>query len=127
MRIPEEKAWLAEVMSDMTSVIEEDPDALKRRNERFGSYLVYMSTLIMKNRFKARQAKNSYDKNNPRPDKGIKTWEEGRDAETAESRYWVEYLERLRSDIQTRISLSQTNLNHFRQELSTFGSENAHG
>ena len=115
------KEWLKEIMPDLTSVIEDDPDALRKRNERFGSYLVYLSTLISTYRFKARYESDTFEKENPRPEKGITRWEEVRQSKTAEYRYWEDLLTNLRDDIQRRISNSQTALNYERQQVQTFG------
>lgn len=113
--------WLKEVMDDLTSIIQDDPDALSKRNERFGAYLVYLTTLVSRYRFIARNQRDLYEKDTPRPDKGVKQWEEARDSRTASARYYVDFLSSLREDLQTRISLGQTALNWHRQNLHNAG------
>jgi hypothetical protein len=116
--------WLVSVKSDFYSVIQDDPTSTRERNERFGSYLPTLSTIITLYRQKAREQRNDFYKNVPRPAKGegtIKDWEEQRDAATAPYRYIYDYLVQLREDIQKRISVAQTDLNFAKQEIQTLG------
>lgn len=113
--------WISSIYGDLSSIVEDDNDAIKRRNERFGAYLPTVSTLISIYRIRSREARDRFYRENPKPEKGIKEWEERRDAQTSKLRYMHEWLVTLREDIQKRISVSQTNLGVYRTEVQTFG------
>ncbi len=109
--------WISSIKDDLYSIIEDDPASVRKRNERFGAYLPTISTLIAIYRVRAREARDTFYRENPKPEKGIKEWEERRDAETAKFRYMNEWLITIREDLMKRISVSQTNLGVYREEV----------
>jgi hypothetical protein len=110
--------WIKSISSDIYS-IEFDPSEIMRRNERYGSYLATLSTLIGIYRVRNRELRDAFYRDNPRPANGekVKEFEERRDSATAMPRYMLETLERLHSDIEKRISISQSNLGIHRAEI----------
>ena len=113
------ETWLKEIKDDIYSIIEDDPNAVKLRNERFGAYLPTISTLVTIYRFKAREEREAFYREHPKPPSGIKEWEERRDAVTSQWRYMTDFLTALREDLQRRISVSQTTLSVYKEELKS--------
>lgn len=109
--------WISSIKDDLYSILEDDPEALRKRNERYGAYLPTISTLIAIYRIRAREARDTFYRDNPKPEKGIKEWEERRDAMTSKYRYMHEWLIEIREDIMKRISVSQTALAVYREEV----------
>ena len=109
--------WISSIKDDLYSILEDDPEALRKRNERYGAYLPTITTLVGIYRIRAREARDTFYRDNPKPEKGIKEWEERRDAETAKLRYMYEWLVDIREDIMKRISVAQSNLALHREEM----------
>lgn len=109
--------WIKSIKDDLNSIIEDDPALVLARNERFAAYLPTISTLIAIYRLRAREERDAFYKNYSKPEKGIKEWEERRDSLTSKYRYMAEWLVKIREDVMKRISVSQTNLGVYREEV----------
>lgn len=102
--------WLFDISADMQSVIQDDSDALRSRNERFSSYCVTLGILIAEFHLQIDQQKITYRREHPRPEKGITEWNEVFDLQVSPLRRQCEMLEQLHEDIARRLSGSQTSL-----------------
>lgn len=111
--------WLQDIKSDLYSIIPNDGNAVRQRNERFASYLPTISTLRYVYRGKIRLQIDLFNIENPKPERGVTEHNARRDSHTAELRYTLEYLEQLHGDVERRISVAQSDLSFTRAEMQT--------
>jgi hypothetical protein len=105
-------AWLTQIAQDVQSThyTDDNPNEVRNRNERFGSYLPTLSTVIEEYEMQCNKLRVAFEYANPKPEKGITEWRERREQALHDLTPTLNLVKRWHEDIASRISTSQTAL-----------------
>lgn len=107
---------LVEIHGHLANIEEERQDVLRARNERLSSYLGTLNTLLSAQRQKLHHQRNKYIAQHPKPEKGVTEWREDVEAQGYDTKLLCEHVETVIKAIETRLSITQSNLRSMGQE-----------
>lgn len=107
---------LVEVHTHLAQVEDERQDVLRARNERLSSYVGTLNSLLSAQRQKLHHQRNKYIAEHPKPEKGVTEWREEVEAAGYDTKLLCEHVEAVIKAIETRLSITQSNLRSMGQE-----------
>jgi ABC-type transporter Mla subunit MlaD len=111
--------YLKKVHASLAAIIEDTESAeaeMRARNERLSSYLGMLNTVLTSFRQKMDSERNRFVREHPRPERGVTEWRDNMDARLAECKRICEHVEGVIKAIETRLSITQSNLKNMAKE-----------